>query len=118
LTFESEALSVEAEGDTWTVTGEGAGRTGTGSDIGASLLLVRFSPRTGGRPPREALVVASSLDDLGEDGLRQAFERAREHRPSPPAEPAFDGAPEDSSDIPELDEPGLEEPTDAASVSE
>lgn len=83
--------SLESDGETWTVSEEGGGRSGTGSDIGASLLLVRFSPVSGDRPPREVLVAASSLEDLGEDGIREAFERSKPRHP-PPQKPVVSEA--------------------------
>ena len=72
--------TLDVEGETWAVSAEGVGRSGTGADIGASLLLVRFSSASADRPPREALVPASSLDALGEDALREAFARAKPRR--------------------------------------
>jgi hypothetical protein len=76
-------MSIEEDGETWTVSEEGGGRSGTGSDIGASLMLLRFSPGSGDRPPREVLVAAHSLEELGDDGLRDVFQRAKPHHPPP-----------------------------------
>jgi hypothetical protein len=64
-------------------------------------------------------VVASSLEDLGEDALQQAFERSKPRRPSPREEPAPDVARwETVSEKPATDEPDNDEPADAVSVSE
>jgi hypothetical protein len=75
------SISLGAEGETWAVSEAGGGRSGTGSDVGASLLLVRFTSSAADRPAREVLVAASSLEALGGDDIREAFERAKPRRP-------------------------------------
>jgi hypothetical protein len=121
---EGTGLSLDAEGETWTVSEEGGGRSGTGSDVGAALLLVRFSPGRPDHAAREALVPASSLEALGHDELLEAFARARTRSPTtskPPGgevrveediDPAMDEAePDGGAGIREagLDEAGIDD---------
>jgi hypothetical protein len=119
LTRESEdgegtgRTGFEAEGETWTVSGVGGGRSGTGSDVGASLLLLRFSPGTSDRPAREVLVPASTLDELGEDGLRDAFERAKPRPSSGKAGPEDLGPASTDPDAADPDAVRPESATDA-----
>jgi len=70
---------IEVDGAEWTVSAAGSTRTGTGSDHGAPLLLVRFERSGEGSEgnAREALAVAASLDELGDDALVQLMARTR-----------------------------------------
>jgi hypothetical protein len=90
-------VSLEVDGETWTVSEEGGGRSGTGSDIGAALTLLRFSSSIPDRPAREILVGSSSLDAVGKDELCELFARARPRR-APPQEPG--GGEEATDDSP------------------
>ena len=99
---EVAGLTLDAEGETWAVSEEGGGRSGTGADIGASLLLVRFSSASPDHLPREALVPAWSLDALGEDALREAFARAKPRRTTPSR------AAGDAAESVEVDDSGID----------
>jgi hypothetical protein len=87
--------TVEADGVRWEVQETGATRSGSGSDRGAPLLYLRFDrvepgaeaeapPREAGTGARECLAVATSLDDLTDDGLEELLARSRPARSSPP----------------------------------
>ncbi len=62
----------------WEVVEAGATRTGFGTDSGAILLRLEFSPEPpASGPVRSVVVVALSLDQLSEDALSEAFDRSR-----------------------------------------
>jgi len=90
---------ITADGAEWTVTAAGSTRSGTGSDRGAPLLLVRFERNgvgsgmgSSGAEAREALAVTTSLDDMGDAALLELMARTRPvpaphaatRRPTPP----------------------------------
>ncbi len=65
----------------WIVRAEGATRSGTAPDSGASLLLLTFAAEE--EPDRrlhEVLAVASSLDELTWAELKELFARSRPYR--------------------------------------
>jgi len=77
-------LIIEVDGAEWTVSAAGTARTGTGSDRGAPLLLVRFERSGEGseQGTREALAVATSLDEMSYDALLELMARSRPVLPS------------------------------------
>jgi hypothetical protein len=89
-----QVRAFEADGAKWTVTPIGATRSGSGTDRGAPLLLLRFEKEGTPEPSaREGLAVASSLDDLYDDDLAELLLRSRVVRsPAPP--PAAPPSPE------------------------
>lgn len=75
-------VEFEARGARWLARVGGLTRSGTSPDRGAPLLLVTFQPveEEDEEPRREAWAVASELDELSHDHLRELFERSRPFR--------------------------------------
>jgi len=75
-------VEFEARGDPWLARVGGLTRSGTSPDGGAPLLLVTFQPlpEKDREPRREAWAVASGLEELSNDDLRELFERSRPFR--------------------------------------
>jgi hypothetical protein len=78
LPHEAQSRILQSEGEEWVVREAGSTRSGSGSDRGAPLLLLRFSRVAAPDAPlREALAVSSSLDEIEDEDLEELFRRSR-----------------------------------------
>lgn len=78
---EVSSRTLHADGEEWIAEVTGQTRSGTGSDAGAPLLYIGFSPaRSPASRVREGIAVATSIDDLSDADLEELFSRARSIR--------------------------------------
>jgi len=75
---ERPARIFQVEDEQWLARAAGLGRSGSGQDSGAPLLLLRLRRVAGVKvDEREALVVARTLDELSDEELRRALSASR-----------------------------------------
>jgi hypothetical protein len=78
---ERPARTFQVEDEQWLVRAAGFGRSGSGQDSGAPLLLLRLRRVAGEEvDEREALVVARTMDELSDEELGRAVSTSRPAR--------------------------------------